>query len=132
MNEIVMAENVKKLLAPFLEKGFVFEYLYQKGGDSSCVYICRFKRGKDYFDWREVSGEEEVHLVTYVDGEFGFPNLKLTYPKRYRRFRFRHFFRKATMDDKRVLVAELLKLEMEKDPSNFFGLKFKTNEEPSE
>ena len=48
MNEVIMAENVKKLLAPFLEKGFVFEYLYQKGGDSSCVYICRFKKGKDF------------------------------------------------------------------------------------
>ena len=50
MNEIIMAENVKKLLAPFLEKGFVFEYLYQKGGDSSCVYICRFKKGQKHTD----------------------------------------------------------------------------------
>lgn len=132
MNDIMTADKVKTLMQPLIDKGCFFEYFYEKGGDSSCVYICRFKRGKDYFDWREVSGEEEVHLVTYVDGEFGFPNLKLTYPKRYRRFRFRHFFRKATMDDKRALVAELLKLEMEKDPSVFFGLKFKTNDEPSD
>ena len=108
-------------MQPLLDKGCFFDYFYEKGGDSSCVYICRFKRGKDYFDWREVSGEEEVHLVTFVKGEFGFPNLKARYPKQYRRFRWKHLFRKATMDEKRALVAELLLKELAKDETQLFG-----------
>ena len=65
-----MAENVKSLLAPFLEKGFAFEYLYQKGGDSSCVYICRFKKGKDFVDWREVSGGDEITAAVLFSPPF--------------------------------------------------------------
>ena len=44
MNEVATAEEIKKLTAPILEKGFSFEYFYEKGGDSSCVYICRFRK----------------------------------------------------------------------------------------
>ena len=121
MNDIMTADKVKNLMQPLIDKGCFFDYFYEKGGDSSCVYICRFKRGKDYFDWREVSGEEEVHLVTCVRGEFGFPNLKARYPKQYRRFRWKHLFRKATMDEKRALVAELLLKELAKDETQLFG-----------
>ena len=56
MNEVSSAEEIKKLTAPILEKRFSFEYFYEKGGDSSCVYICRFRKGRDFWDWREVSG----------------------------------------------------------------------------
>ena len=124
MNEVVSAENVKKRTAPFLEKGFSFSYFYEKGGDSSCVYICRFKRGKDYFDWREVSGADEINLVTFVKGTFGFPNLKLAYPKEYKLDRLKHLLRKPTMDENRAFVAELLLKELAKDDTQFFGLKF--------
>ena len=41
-------EQIKKRTLPFIEAGFAFEYFHQKGGDSSCVYICRYKKGKDY------------------------------------------------------------------------------------
>ena len=61
-------EQIKQLTAPFMERGFTFEYLYQKGGDSSCVYICRYKKGRDFFDWREVSGGEEINIVVFVNG----------------------------------------------------------------
>ena len=42
-------EEIARLCAPFLEKGFAFEYFHQKGGDSSCVYVYRFKKGKNFF-----------------------------------------------------------------------------------
>ena len=124
MNDIMTAEKVKTLMQPLLAKGCFFEYFYEKGGDSSCVYICRFKKGKDYFDWREVSGAEDINLVTWVKGEYGFPHLQSLYPKAYRKFRLKHLFRKATMDERRAFVAELLLVELAKDETNFFGLKF--------
>lgn len=124
MNDMMTADKVKKMLQPLIDKGCFFDYFYEKGGDSSCVYICRFKKGKDFFDWREVSGEEEVHIVTYVKGEYGFPNLKLRYPKEYRRFKWKHFFRKATFDEKRVFVAELLNRELASGKPDFFGMTF--------
>lgn len=124
MNDVMTAEKVKNLMKPLLDKGCIFDYFYEKGGDSSCVYICRFKRGRDYFDWREVSGADEIHIVTCVRGDFGFPNLKYKFPKEHRSFRLKHLFRKATMDEKRAFVAELLLKELAKDETQFFGLKF--------
>lgn len=122
MNEVVTAETIKKLTAPILEKGFAFEYFYEKGGDSSCVYICRYRKGKDFFDWREVSGGNEIHIVAYVDGNYRFPSLKYLYPKQHRAFAFKHLFKKATMEEKRVFVAELLNTELKTKP-DFFGIK---------
>lgn len=118
--EVQSAEKIKSLTLPLLEKGFTFEYLYQKGGDSSCVYICRYKKGKDFFDWREVSGGEEINLVTCVNGAYGFPSVKALYPKEYRAFRRKHFFKKASVDERRAFIASILMLELNKD--NFFGI----------
>ena len=123
MNEVIMAENVKKLLAPFLEKGFVFEYLYQKGGDSSCVYICRFKKGKDFVDWREVSGGNEINVVVYQNGGYQFPSFKTKYKKEYSSFKMKHLFKRATLDERRVFIAELLNKELLANPDNFYGIK---------
>ena len=123
MNEVFMAERVKELTRPILEKGFLFEYFYQKGGDSSCVYICRFKKGKDYLDWREVSGGDEINIVVCVGGEFRFPSLKSIYPKRYRAFRWKHLFRNPTVEEKRAFIAELLCEELGKGETEFFGIK---------
>ncbi len=121
MNEVKSAEQIKKLTAPFLEKGFVFSYFYQKGGDSSCVYICRFQKGKNYFDWRENSGGNEINIVVCVNGEFIFPSLKSLYPKAYRAFKIKHFFKRATLDERRAFVAEMLKEELSTKP-DFFGI----------
>lgn len=123
MNEVFMAERVKELTRPILEKGFLFEYFYQKGGDSSCVYICRFKKGKDYLDWREVSGGDEINIVVCVGGEFRFPSLKSMYPKRYRAFRWKYLFRKPSVEEKRAFIAELLCEELGEGKTEFFGIK---------
>ncbi len=122
MNEVKSAEIIKKLTLPFLEKGFDFEYFYQKGGDSSCVYVYRFKKGKSFFDWRETSGTYEIHLVVNRNGEFLFPSLKTLYPKEHRAFFWKHFFKKATVDEKRAFFAELLNKELQKNQTEFFGI----------
>lgn len=123
MNEVLSADTIKSLTQPILDKGFLFEYFYQKGGDSSCVYICRFKKGKDFWDWREVSGGEEINIVSYVNGEYRFPSLKLLYPKAYRKFKFQHLFKKPTLAERRAFVAGLLIEELESGKPDFFGIK---------
>ena len=122
MNEILSKKIIQDLTAPFLEKGFALEYTYEKGGDSSCVYIYRFRKGKDYFDWRETSGAYEIHLVVYVNGEYVFPNMEKRYKKETLAFKLRNFFKKPTVDEKRTFFAELLKKEL-KNASDFFGIK---------
>ena len=123
MNEMLMPEHVQKLTAPILEKGFIFEYFYQKGGDSSCVYICRYKKGRDFFDWREVSGGTEINIVVSLNGSYAFPSLKYLYPKEHRAFAFKHLFKKATVDERRAFVAELLLKELNSGKPDFFGIK---------
>ena len=123
MNEAVTAERIKELTAPLLEKGFSFEYFYEKGGDSSCVYICRYRKGKDFFDWREVSGGNDVNLVAYVNGWYVFPSLKQLYKKEHRAFALKHLFKKATMDERREFVAGLLLQELASGKPDFFGIK---------
>lgn len=125
MNEVASAETVKKLTAPFLEKGFAFEYFHQKGGDSSCVYVYRFKKGKDFFDWREVSGSTEMHLVVCVDGEYKFPAIEKAYKKRVRAFSWKHLFKKPTMDERREMFAEILLTEFLSGKPDFYGIKLK-------
>ena len=70
-----------------------FEYFYQKGGDSSCVYVCRFKKGKSFLDWREVSGGEEINIVVFVNGNYDFPSLKMLYKKEFRTFSLKHLLK---------------------------------------
>ncbi len=120
MSEIFTAETIKNLLAPLLEKGFVFSYFHEKGGDSSCVYIGRFQKGKDFFDWREISGGDEINLVAYVKGAYRFPILKNLYKKEFRAFGIKHLFRRATLTEKRSFYAALLLKELEKP--DFFGI----------
>ena len=123
MSQLEMADEIQNLLAVFLEKGFSFRYFYEKGGDSSCVYICRYKKGKDFFDWREVSGGSEINIVAYVNGGYVFPSLKTLYKKEYRLFNVKHIFKKATLDEKRVFIAQLLCKELESGKPDFFGIK---------
>lgn len=122
VNDVFTAETIKNLLAPLLEKGFTFEYTHEKGGDSSCVYIGRFRKGKNFFDWREVSASDEINLVAYVDGQYRFPSLKRLYKKEFRLFTLKHLFKKKTLAQKRELYAQLLIKELQTKP-DFFGIK---------
>ena len=123
MSNTFTAETIKNLLAPLLEKGFIFEYTHEKGGDSSCVYIGRFRKGKDFFDWREVSGSEEIHIVAMVNGEYRFPTLKSFSPSAYRKYAFKCIFKKPSLEQRRGFIASLLKTELEKDSNQFLGIK---------
>lgn len=122
MKEAFTAETIKNLLTPLLEKGFTFEYTHEKGGDSSCVYIGRFRKGKDFFDWREVSGGEDINFVVWVNGQYKFPSLKYLYKKDCRSFALKHLFKKATLAQKREFYAALLLRELQEKP-DFFGIK---------
>ena len=118
MEKIATAEKIKEMTKPFFDKGFVFEYTHQKGGDSSCVYIFRFKKGRDYFDWREVSGADEIHFVVYTGGAFAFPKLKI----KSGGF-FKNLFHRQTMDEKRRAFADALLEELYTGKPDFFGIK---------
>ena len=118
MSEI-FAEQIKKLAAPFIkERGFSFQYFHEKGGDSSCVYICRFQKGKDFFDVRETSGKYELHLVVYAKGEYRFPKFK-------RKFTFKSLFKKRTIDDERAFLISELEKNGNRQAPNFSELKNK-------
>ena len=123
MNEVSSAEEIKKLTAPIIQKGFSFEYFYEKGGDSSCVYICRFKKGKDFVDWREVSGGNEINVVIYQNGGYQFPALKTKYRKESRAFALKHFFKQPTLDERRAFIATLLNRELAECGASFYGIK---------
>ena len=120
-NELQIETEMKAAFAAFLDKGFTYRYFYEKGGDSSCVYIYRFQKGKDFFDLREVSGGDELNFVVYARGEYQFPLLNRLYPKEFSAFRWKHFFRKATKKEKRTFFAELLTRRFLENP-DFFGI----------
>ncbi len=124
MQTMAMADVIKAYNAAFLsERGFTFEYFHEKGGDSSCVYICRFRRGKDYFDFRETSGRYELNLMFYGGGQYAFPDLTKLYKKEYKAFKRKHFFSKATINDVRQWTAQMLEREWQSDNPDFFGIK---------
>ena len=118
---IQSAETVKNLMQAFLQKGFTFEYFHQKGGDSSCVYVYRFKKGKSFFDWRETSGTNELHFVVCRDGEYLFPVLEKRQPQAFRTLKWR-IFKKPTMDEKRAAFAAALNAELAAADNVFFGI----------
>ena len=122
MKELQIETEMKAAFAAFLEKGFSYRYFYEKGGDSSCVYVYRFQKGKDFFDLREVSGGEGLNFVVYCGGEYAFPLLKRLYAKEFSVFRRRHFFRKATKQEKRAFFALLLNKHLAEN-EDFFGIK---------
>lgn len=110
-------EQMKKLTAPFIkERGFSFKYFHEKGGDSSCVYICRFQKGKDFFDVRETSGKYELHFVVYAKGEYRFPKFK-------RKFTLKSLLKKPTIDEQRAYLVSELEKEWQSESTEFFGIK---------
>lgn len=114
-------KEIKEQFSFFLERGFSYEYLYEKGGDSACSYIYRFTKGRDYFDVRELSGGEELSFVVSVRGMVSFPSLQYKYKKEYRAFAFKHLFKKSTATERRALLASVLVKEYENNPT-FFGI----------
>ena len=119
-----MADIFKEYNAPFLtERGFTFVYFHEKGGDSSCVYICRFQRGRDYFDLRETSGKYELNVMVYGGGQYFFPDMQRLYKKEYKAFKRKHFFSKATINEYRLWVSQMLEKEWQSDKPDFFGIK---------
>lgn len=120
-DELAIERQMKEDYAIFLEKGFSYEYTYEKGGDSSCAYIYRFKKGRDYFDIRELSGGDELNLVVHAKGEVYFPSLKSMYKKEYRKFALKHLFKGSTREERRKFLAEILKKHIE-DKTDFFGI----------
>ena len=123
MEDLQSAKEMQTLTAPFLGKGFTFTYSYQKGGDSSCVYIYRYQKGKNYFDLREVSGSTDITFVVFVNGEYVFPSLKTEYKKEYRAFKVKHLFKRASRQEMRVFITALLKQKLAENPNEFFGIK---------
>ena len=120
-NELEIEKEMKALFGLFLEKGFSYRYFYEKGGDSSCVYIYRFQKGKDFFDLREVSGGDELNFVVYQNGNYQFPSLKYLYKKEFQKFNLKHLFKKPSQKEKREFFALLLEKEAQKP--DFFGIK---------
>ena len=120
-NELQIEKEMKAAFAAFINQGFTYRYFYEKGGDSSCVYIYRFQKGRDFFDLREVSGGDELNFVVYAKGEYQFPLLKRLYPKEFAAFRRKHFFRKATKKERRAFFAELLCRRF-LEGTDFFGI----------
>ena len=65
MDEKPYEEIIGRELAFLSEAGFGYEYLYDKGSDSSCVYIYRLKKGRDFLDFRTLSGGEKGNFVVF-------------------------------------------------------------------
>ena len=121
-NELEIEKQIKEAFAFFLERGFSHRYFYEKGGDSSCVYIHRFQKGKDFFDLREVSGGDEINFVVYADGAYQFPSLKTLYKAQHTAFFWKHFFKKPTKEERRAFLYGLL-LDGIETKTEFFGIK---------
>ena len=107
-NELQIEKEMKEAFGYFLEKGFTYRYFYEKGGDSSCVYIYRFQKGKNFFDLRENSGGDELNFVVFANGEYQFPSLKYLYKSEFRAFKLRRLFRATTKREKREFFAQIL------------------------
>ena len=119
--ESQVEKQMKNRFSYLLESGFCYEYTYEKGGDSSCVYIHRFQKGGDRVDFREVSGGEELNVMVYRRGEYAFPDIYARYKKETFSFRAKHLFRRATKEERFNFLAELIKRECEK--GELFGIK---------
>ena len=122
MRDIFAADTVKTLMQPLIQKGFFFEYFYEKEEEKE-IYICRFKKGKEYLDWRESIDGKEIQIVVSAEGNLRTLPLKALYPKQHRRFWWKHLFKRANADEKRAFVADLLMSELTSETPDFFGMK---------
>ena len=113
--------EIERELGFLLKAGFSYEYTYDKGSDSSCVYIYRFRRGRDFLDLSSVSGGGEGTFVLYVNGQYVFPNLKMRHKKAFRAFKWKHFFKVPTKAELWAFAGFLLSEEAK--GGEIFGLK---------
>lgn len=120
--QLLIEKRMKETFSFLLDYGFSYEYTYEKGGDSSCVYIHRFFKGGARFDLREVSGGDEINLMVF-SGDYAFPNLLARYPKETRAFKRKHLFKRATKAERFSFLATLVQKECEK--GNLFGIPLK-------
>lgn len=120
MDEKPFENIINREFSFLLDAGFSYEYLYDKGSDSSCVYIYRFKKGRDFFDFRTVSGGKERNIVAFSGGQYLFPDLKNRHKKALRAFGRKHLFKKATSEELWTLAAELLRAEI--SDGKLFGI----------
>ncbi len=102
---------LEEKFAFLIQDGFSYEYTYDKGSDSSCVYIYRFRRGRDFIDFRAVSGGGTGTIVVFSGGEYIFPTFAVKYKKQIRAFKRKHFFKKPTVADRFELASVLLQQE---------------------
>ena len=70
MDELQIEIEMKAAFAPFLEKGFTYQYTYEKGGDSSCVYIYRFQKGSEFMDTGDSSTNAGGRSTSFCYDEF--------------------------------------------------------------
>ena len=106
-------EDIARTYFPFLlDAGFFYRYTYDKGSDSSCVYIMRFEKGPDFIDIRTLSAGCERIFVVFSGGQYLFPDLCRRHKKEARAFRVKHFFRKPTEEELFALEADLLRAEI--------------------
>lgn len=106
-------EDIARTYFSFLfDAGFSYRYTYDKGSDSSCVYIMRFEKGRDFIDLRTVSGGGERNFVVFSGGQYLFPDLCRRHKKEARAFRVKHFFRKPTEEELFALEADLFRAEI--------------------
>ena len=122
MRDVYAAETIKNLMQPLLDKGFFFEYFYEKENGAP-VYICRFKKGKEYLDWRETESGKEMEIALFVKEKRTTLDVKNKYRKQRWQFFFKNLFRRVTINDRRAFLASLLLSEFNKNDHIFFGIK---------
>ena len=87
MPDLQPYEDIARTYFSFLfDAGFSYRYTYDKGSDSSCVYIMRFEKGRDFIDLRTLSGGSERNFVVFSGGQYLFPDLCRRHKKRRARF----------------------------------------------
>ena len=122
MRDIFAADTVKTLMQALMEKGCFFEYFYEKEEEKE-IYICRFKKGKEYLDWRESVDGKEIQIAVSTEKELRVLPLKAMYRKEHRRFWWKHLFKRVKADERRVFVADLLMRELTGENPTFYGMK---------
>ena len=123
MRDIMAAKVIKDGMNAFLEKGFLFEYFYERNEAGTPIYVCRFKKGKAYIDWQETEDGEEIVICVRAGENTSVLDLKALYPKAFRNHFWNTLFRKPTVNERRSLIAELLVEEFKSEKPDFFGIK---------
>lgn len=120
MSETDVWKDARRALNVPVKYGFIYEYGYTKVSDSSCVYVHAFKKGRDRFELRAVSGSNEINAVAFVGGEYRFPDLKRKYEKLWKKAKRKRTFRRMRACDTWDFIAEAL--EEEAASGAFFGI----------